>query len=124
PFVMNLMGIFNTPEMPKPILLQELQKSGQWEDTLFVAKPIENTSPPDSIETNYFENFTGKVNIEIPKNTWVKNEDFRIELSGDLELRKNLEYFEIFGTVDVVRGQYDLFGKTFVIETGTLNFQG
>jgi translocation and assembly module TamB len=124
PFVMNLMGIFNTPEMPKPILLQELQKSGQWTDTTLIARSVESPNMPDSIGSNYFENFTGTLNIKIPKNTWVKNEDFRIELSGDLELRKNLEFFEIFGTVDVVRGQYDLFGKTFVIETGTVTFQG
>lgn len=47
-----------------------------------------------------------------------------IELSGDLELIKHEDFFEIFGTVDVVRGQYDLLGKTFVIEEGTIRFQG
>ncbi len=123
PFVMNLMGKFNPPEMPKPILLQELQKSGQWHDSLSIESII-NTNLPDSLSSNYFENFTGKLDIKIPKNTWVKNEDFRIELSGDLELLKNKEFFEIFGTVDVVRGQYDLFGRTFVINEGTVSFQG
>jgi translocation and assembly module TamB len=48
----------------------------------------------------------------------------RIEVSGDLELIKNKEFFEIFGNVKVVRGQYDLFGRTFVIDDGTINFQG
>lgn len=123
PFVMNLMGRFNAPEMPKPILLQELKKSGEWHDSIRI-EPVANTNPPDSIGSNYFENFTGTLNIKIPKNTWVKNEDFRIELSGDLELLKNKAFFEIFGTVDVVRGQYDLFGRTFVIEEGTVSFQG
>jgi translocation and assembly module TamB len=124
PYVLNLMGILNAPEMPKPILLRELQKSGQWEDTTFVAETLENPTPPDSIGSNYFENFTGSLNVTIPKNTWIKNEDFRVELSGDVELRKNLEFFEIFGTVDVVRGQYDLFGRTFIIDEGTVSFQG
>lgn len=48
----------------------------------------------------------------------------RIELSGDLELIKNNDFFEIFGTVDVVRGQYDLMGKTFIIDKGNITFQG
>ena len=123
PFVMNLMGRFNAPEMPKPILLRELKETGQWKDTIALDTVI-NTSPPDSVGSNYFDAFTGKLRITIPKNTWVKNEDFRVELSGDLELRKNREFFELFGTVDVVRGQYDLFGRTFVIEQGTISFQG
>lgn len=123
PFVMNLMGKFNAPEMPEPILLRELQKSGEWHDTLHIERMV-NISPPDSLGSNYFKNFTGKLDIKIPKNTWIKNEDFRIELSGDLELLKNKEFFEVFGTVDVVRGQYDLFGRTFIIEDGTVSFQG
>ena len=48
----------------------------------------------------------------------------RIEISGELEVKKNKEYFELFGSVDVVRGQYDLLGKTFNIEEGSISFQG
>lgn len=124
PFVMNMLGVFNAPEMPKPILLRELREKGQFQDSIDIVTPMAIIERSDTIKSKYFENFTGKVNIKIPKNSWIKNEDFRIELSGDLELLKNMEYFEIFGTVDVVRGQYDLFGRTFIIDRGTVTFQG
>jgi len=48
----------------------------------------------------------------------------RIEISGDVELRKNFDFFELFGSVEVVRGQYDMLGKTFVIDEGAISFQG
>lgn len=31
---------------------------------------------------------------------------------------------ELFGTVDVVRGQYEMLGKTFIVKTGNLVFEG
>ena len=48
----------------------------------------------------------------------------RIELSGDMEVIKHKDFMELFGTVDIVRGQYDLLGKTFVVDDGMLTFQG
>ena len=124
PFVMNMLGVFTAPEMPKPILLRELREAGKLQDSINTVIPGVIIERSDSSRSKYFENFTGKVNIKIPKNSWIKNEDFRIELSGDLELLKNKEYFEIFGTVDILRGQYDLFGRTFIIDKGTVTLQG
>ncbi len=124
PFVMNMLGKFSTTEMPKPILIRELQKRVEFQDSTANYPLLKRPLVSDTVTSKYFENFTGKINIKIPKNSWIKNEDFRIELSGDLELLKNKEFFEIFGTVDVIRGQYDLFGKTFIIDEGTVSFQG
>ncbi len=122
PAVLGMMGKMNAPEIPKPILMQELEKMSVSMDTL----DIQTFEPvtPDSVQFTYFNNLEGNLRIRIPKNTWIKNEDMRIEISGELELRKSNEFFELFGTVNVVRGQYDLLGKTFVINQGTINFQG
>ena len=119
PALFNMMGKMNTPDIPKPVLVEELERMSP--DTTGTAM---DTTRQDTAGFTYFDDFTGKVRLKIPKNAWIKNEDMRIEISGDLELIKNKEFFEVFGEIEVVRGQYDLFGRTFVIDDGTINFQG
>ncbi|MDY0104452.1 MAG: translocation/assembly module TamB domain-containing protein [Lentimicrobium sp.] len=123
PAIMSLFGKFNAPEMPTPLLVREMTEHDHTGDSLVYnvkTKPEQDTTAAPG----YFDRLRGKARIKIPKNTWVKSEDMRIELSGDLELIKSNEFFEVFGTVDVVRGQYDLMGKTFIIDKGNITFQG
>lgn len=122
PTVLRMLGRIYVPELPKPILVEEMEKMEQRVDTLFLTEnqPVD----ADTIRFDYFDNFKGNLRIRIPRNTWIKNADMYIEISGDVELRKNFDFFELFGSVDVVRGQYDLLGKTFVIDEGTISFQG
>lgn len=126
PAVMNLLGDFSTSEVPKPLLVIEQEKLNQVEDSLiYSVSLVENESDTLSAPRfNFSNNLQGSLKIKIPRNTWIRNDDMRIELSGDVELLKHRDFFEIFGTIDVIRGQYNLLGKVFVIETGTLNFQG
>jgi autotransporter translocation and assembly factor TamB len=122
PTVLRMLGRIYVPELPKPILVEELEKMEQVKDTFSLA---ENQSvETDTVRFDYFDNFKGNLRIRIPRNTWIKNDDMYIEISGDLELRKNFDFFELFGSVDVVRGQYDLLGKTFMIDEGSISFQG
>lgn len=122
PAIFRMMGRLTPREMPKPILVEKVEEMAVSADSL----EIETFEPPksDSLKFDYLDDFQGQLRIRIPKNTWIKNEDMRIEISGELELIKNEEFFELFGSVDVVRGQYDLLGKTFVIEEGSISFQG
>jgi translocation and assembly module TamB len=123
PAIVSLFGKFNAPEMPTPLLVREMTEHDHTGDSLVYnvkTKPEQDTTAAPG----YFDRLRGKARIKIPKNTWVKSEDMRIELSGDLELIKSNEFFEVFGTVDVVRGQYDLMGKTFIIDKGNITFQG
>lgn len=122
PAVMALLGKFNAPEMPTPLLVRELTEHHHRGDTLIVEKSIArvDTAGP----TLYLENVSGKLKVQIPKNTWIKSEDLRLELSGDLDLIKTKAYFEVFGSVDVVRGQYEILGRTFKIDKGHISFQG
>lgn len=122
PTVLRMLGRIYVPELPKPILIEELEKMEQMKDTLFLSEDQRVDS--DSVRFDYFDNFKGNLRIRIPRNTWIKNDDMYIEISGDLELRKNFDFFELFGTVDVVRGQYDLLGKTFMIDEGSISLQG
>lgn len=126
PFLMNLLGQFSTPNLPQPLLIVEMEKYNMMGDSVvYTVRP--DTTQTDSVKVNRFaflDNLQGKIKVEIPRNTWIRNDDMRLELSGDLELLKHRDFFEIFGTIDVIRGQYNLLGKVFVIESGTVTFQG
>jgi len=123
PAVLALFGKMNTYEIPEPILIKEMKKMSGQADTVILANKQE--AEEGSADNNgYLDDVTGKIKLKIPRNTWIKSDDMHIELSGDLEIIKNKDFPELFGTVDVVRGQYDLLGKTFVIDEGTIRFQG
>jgi len=122
PTVMRMLGRFAVPEMPEPVLVQEMQKIDTQKDSTALQTTVAEEN--DTVRFDYFDNFKGNLRVKIPRNTWIKNDDLYIELAGDVELRKNNEYFELFGSVDVVRGQYDLLGKTFMVDEGSIVFQG
>ncbi|WP_372933534.1 translocation/assembly module TamB domain-containing protein [Mariniphaga sediminis] len=122
PAVMRMLGKATIPEMPKPVLMQEMEKMSASGDSVNIAPPVKIKA--DSTRFDYLDQFNGKLRIKIPRNTWIRNEYLYVEVSGDVELIKNNDYFELFGSVDVVRGQYDMLGKTFVIDDGSIRFQG
>lgn len=124
PAILQMMGKLNVPEMPKPILVREAEKLSLYTDSTTFTNPEPGSAPTDSLNFEFLDKLRGRLGVKIPKNTWIKNNDMRIEISGDVELIKNGEFFELFGSVNVVRGQYDLLGKTFIINEGTINFQG
>jgi translocation and assembly module TamB len=70
------------------------------------------------------QNLRGSLRISFPRNTWLRSDQMRIEISGELEVIKQGPNFELFGSIDVVRGYYELYGKRFEIDEGSLNFQG
>lgn len=121
PTVLRMFGRMTAEDIPEPILVRQLKKMQEQTDTITIAS---QEVKKDTTSTGYLDQVTGKIKLKIPRNTWIKSEDMHIELSGDLELRKNKEFFELFGTVNTVRGQYDLLGKTFVIDEGNVTFQG
>lgn len=123
PTVLRMLGRMYVPELPKPVLVEELEKMEQLGDSLYLTGEIQPLVE-DTMRFDYFDNFRGNMRIRIPRNTWIKNDDMYIEISGDVELRKSFDFFELFGSVDVVRGQYDLLGKTFQINEGSISFQG
>ncbi len=71
-----------------------------------------------------YKNLQGHMVIEIPRNTWLRSPELKVEISGKVELVKEGPEPELFGSISVVRGNYDLYGRRFVVDEGTLNFQG
>ncbi|SFE21572.1 translocation/assembly module TamB domain-containing protein [Thermophagus xiamenensis] len=75
-------------------------------------------------EINLLKPLKGKINIKIPRNSWLRSEDMNLELYGDLDLLKNDEYFEVFGILGITRGYYTLYGRKLIINEGELTFTG
>jgi autotransporter translocation and assembly factor TamB len=74
---------------------------------------------------NFIEYVEMKLNIDIPKDSWVKGSGANIEVEGKIEINKNLkEPYIVTGNIDVVRGEYQFMGKLFVIQGGTVSFRG
>ena len=48
----------------------------------------------------------------------------RVEISGDLDIIKNSPKPEIFGSIEIMRGHYDLYGRRFNVVEGVITFQG
>lgn len=125
PALMNLLGESSASPLSKPLLVQELERKGDTLSLISVQKENqEKDSTRSQIAYSFMENLRGDIRIKIPRNMWIKNEEMRIELSGDVDLIKHREFFEIFGNIDIVRGQYELMGKTFLIKSGSVVFQG
>ena len=75
------------------------------------------------VETpDYFQKMRGTVHVSIPKNTWIKSENMRIELAGDLDIRKE-KNITLAGTIKVLRGQIDYLGRRFLLTKGEIVFQ-
>ncbi len=71
-----------------------------------------------------FGAFKGRLKLVIPRNTWLKGDNMGIELMGDLDVVKEGANFELFGSVGVNRGFYNLYGRKLNIVKGDLLFQG
>jgi len=125
PAILNLMGQFSAPDIPRPLLVKELEKL-DGDSLVYHYRPdkavVDTTKSESQLE--FLNNLQGEIKVRIPRNTWIRNDDMRIELSGDVELIKHKDFYELFGTIDVVRGQYNLLGKVFVVQSGTISFQG
>lgn len=106
----------------KPILIKELEKNN-------ISKDAENLSSiktvSDSLDQpEFISNINGQFTLSIPRNTWITSPDMNIELSGEIDVIKNLESIELFGAINTVRGQFAIYGKEFSIVEGNINFSG
>ncbi len=105
-----------------PLLVQAMQ---QPLDSTEIKKGKEDARKiKEKQDSGLIDQLTGRLEVEIPRNTWVKNNDMRVELSGELEIVKNGPYFEVFGNIDVIRGQYILYGRKLTLKESEIIFQG
>ncbi len=107
-----------------PLLVQALEEEPT--DSASASRATADTLYLSTAQSgiDLLKNMTGKLAIKIPRNTWVRSDDMNVELYGDIDLLKNNEYFELFGSVGISRGYYTLYGRKLIIEQGQVTFQG
>ncbi len=72
----------------------------------------------------FLKELTGRVKLDIPRNTWIRSKDMNLELRGEVDVVKTGTFFEIFGNIEINRGHYILYGKKLNINEGEIIFQG
>ncbi len=70
------------------------------------------------------KNLRGRLKLSFPHNTWIKSKEMNVELGGELEIIKNSPDFTLSGNVMVLRGNYTVYGRRFIITKGNVYFQG
>lgn len=104
---------------PNPPLLLEAMESKQVLDTLTI-----ETEESIFNEVDFFNNLKGEFDIQIPGNTWVRGKDINMELSGNIKAIKDGVQTDLFGTLEVRRGHYVVYGKRLEVETGQIELTG
>lgn len=79
----------------------------------------------DTPVQGWLQKLRGELKIDIPRNTWLRGPELNAEISGALEfIQESLDRFSLFGTLNIIRGTYELYGKKFDIENGQITFEG
>ncbi len=58
--------------------------------------------------------------VEFPSNFWVRNDDIDAEFSGTINILRNAGVYNFLGSMEVIRGKYFFFDKTFTMTPGGL----
>lgn len=106
-----------------PILIEATQSLDVQSDSSAHDFKIKSSKKDDQF-SKFLKKLEGTMKISIPRNTWIKSPNMRIEISGNIDLVKNGSDFELFGAIKVERGYYNLFGRKFDIKEGSLTFRG
>ncbi len=85
-----------------------------------VTKKDNTPKPPPDI----YKNLTGQFDIVIPRNTWAKGKNMNFELAGTLKAIKEGEQIDLFGSMQVKRGYYKIYGKRLEFEKGEVTLTG
>ncbi len=109
-----------TDDPNPPLLTEALQEIQLAEgDTLYLELE-------DSIfsEVDFLKNLRGEFDINIPGNMWVRGKDINMELTGNIKAIKEGVQTDLFGTLEVRRGHYVVYGKRLEVETGQIELTG
>ena len=101
-------------------LLVTARKNAEKATIHYTAK--KNTSKKDAPAV--YKNLKGNFDVEIPRNTWVKGKNMNFELAGNLKIIKENEQIDIFGSMNVKRGFYKIYGRRLEFEEGEVTLTG
>ncbi|MGE5420446.1 MAG: translocation/assembly module TamB domain-containing protein, partial [Chloroflexota bacterium] len=104
---------------PNPPLLIEALR-----DTIVLSAADTAKKGPSFSGTAFYKNLAGEVAIDIPGNTWITGKDMNFELNGLVRAVKASENISLFGDLNVKRGYYKIYGRSFNFEKGKITFTG
>lgn len=94
-------------------------------DTIIAEVPDTSVTSSSAINTSdIYRNLSGKLVIDIPRNMWITGKDMNFELEGSLQAIKENENLSLFGDLNIRRGYYKLYGKSFDFNRGRISFTG
>ncbi|MGH7601740.1 MAG: translocation/assembly module TamB domain-containing protein, partial [bacterium] len=80
------------------------------------AQSVAAKAEANGLAQHWLQNLRGELKITIPRNTWVRGPELNAEIDGTLDFtQEGAEKFSIFGALNIIRGNYELFGKRFDI---------
>jgi len=124
PTVMKRAGYVTSGENKiKPALIKardrKLGKIDFSEEVTIIKSETDSLNAPEFLDI-----LEGELEIRLERNTWIRNPQLRLELGGNLKMTMNKGEFFLEGPVEIVRGQYDLFGRRFIVQHGKVEFLG
>jgi hypothetical protein len=74
----------------------------------------------------FFDNLRVDVDLSVPRGSWLRSVDADVELTGDLLVRydRSVGDFVLIGELQAVRGTYQVLGRSFELQEGTVGFIG
>ncbi len=92
-------------------------------DITFVDVPETKHETAEQDGTYYKNNVAADLELNIPDNTWISQQNAKVAVAGDLNISKDFGAFHVIsGTISTKKGNYTVFGKLFKIKKGFLNF--
>ncbi len=105
-----------------PMLVKALETK---QDSFLITNTLADKKlSSEELGSQFINRLRGRLNVEIPRNTWIRSEDMRLEIGGDVEIVKTGPDFELFGSVKLLRGYYLLYGKKLNIKESEVIFEG
>ena len=89
-----------------------------------LAKASEQVQIDTLAVPGFLDLLEGELEVRIDRNTWIRNPQLRLELGGNLKMIVDKGNFSLIGPVTIVRGQYDLLGRRFIVNEGKIEFLG
>ncbi|MGE5406485.1 MAG: translocation/assembly module TamB domain-containing protein [Methanosarcina sp.] len=101
-----------------PLLVVAMQ------DTNSIVMSSDTSSTKGFSYSELFKDTEGEITIDIPGNTWITGEDMNFELDGTMRVVMEKSIMNLFGDLNVKRGYYKIYGRSFNFSKGKITFTG
>jgi len=89
--------------------------------TVFVTQPI-----IASLRNPFLDNLSVDIDLSVPRDLWLRSAEMNVEIGGELIVRYDRREGDLVmvGDLQALRGSYQVLGRTFDVDGGTVSFLG